>query len=166
MNLFVLMVLVTASPRSKTVGWDGNQTDERVVCWIWTVMNLISFLMRNSPCSRPPGVWGMRLWISDCLLLEAFNHRSKQPSVSHVDCSHSKLTGKMFSYSKIIMPMEFSMNFGDCLCLWCGIFLYKRDNRSKVSNLCLLCVHLKTFQIHVCLWVNTRCLPAAINFKK
>lgn len=115
---------------------------ERVVCWI-------SFLMRNSPCSRPPGVWGMRLWVSDCLLLEAFNHRPKLPRVSHVDCSHPKLTGKMLSYPKIIMPMEFSMNFGDCLYLCCGTFLYKRDNKSKTSNVCFPCVHLQSFQICV-----------------
>lgn len=50
----VLMVLLTASPRSKTVGCDGNQSDESMVPGSRTVMNFPSFLMRNSPCSNPP----------------------------------------------------------------------------------------------------------------
>lgn len=71
------MVSVTASSRSKPVGWDGNQADGGMVCERGPAMNLISLLTRNSPRSCPPGAWGMGLWSPDCLLLEVLNHRPK-----------------------------------------------------------------------------------------
>lgn len=58
----------------------------------------------------------------------------------------------MLSDPMSIVTVEFSMNLGEHLYLWCGILLYGGDNNSKLLLICVLHVYIWKLSKYVCIY--------------
>lgn len=150
------MVSVTASSRSKPVGWDGNQADgawpvNAALRWIssafwWETALAAALLVHEEWVFEAQTVFSWKFLITD----------PNRPRVSHVGGSHPIFTVKMLSYPKSLITVEFSINFGDHLYLRCGISLSEADNNSRTSS----------DVSSTCIFEKIRCLSVGINFKQ